>query len=239
MKDPSQPIISASNLEKSYGVLNALRGLSFEVNSGEFIVIFGPNGAGKSTLLKILSTILKPTSGTVLIGDNDVIKGPDKVRNLIGLVSHESYLYDNLSALENLKFFGDLYGLESSEERAKELLQTMQLDNRGQDLIGNYSRGMKQRVSLARALIHDPDILLLDEPFNGLDILGISIVNQILKTLKAEGKTILMSTHNFDECIGIADIILVIVRGEIKYQNTQALNKEQFLEIYSGLVDTN
>jgi ABC-type multidrug transport system ATPase subunit len=239
MEENNQILISASNLQKSYGVLYALRGLDFEIKTGEFIVIFGPNGAGKSTLLKVLSTILKPTSGAVLIGTHDAVKDSDRVRNLIGLVSHESYLYENLSAVENLKFFGDLYGVQNSDERAKELLETMHLWSRGDELIRNYSRGMKQRVSLARALIHNPEILLLDEPFNGLDILGTSIVNRILTGLKTKGKTILMSTHNYDECIDIADKILVIVRGEIRYQNSKVLKKEEFLELYRGLVDKN
>ncbi len=231
-------MISVNNLQKTYGGISALKGLHFEISKGEFVLIFGPNGAGKSTLLKILSTILAPTEGEVYIDDINIYKTSHEIRRRIGFVSHEPFLYENLSALENLVFFAGLYNVDNPLNKAKEILETLQLDARENELVRNYSRGMKQRVALARALIHEPDILYLDEPFSGLDLLGTSIITNILKNLKAQGKTILMSTHSFDDCADLAHRILVLINGQIAFM-TSDVNKDNFKQKYLELVSIN
>jgi len=232
-------MISVTNLQKTYGGISALKGLEFEISKGEFVLIFGPNGAGKSTLFMILSTLLAPSHGEILINKVNLNNNTNEIRKIIGLVSHEPYLYENLSALENLKFFADLYDIDNSLKKAKELLVTLELEGREHELIRNYSRGMKQRVALARALIHEPDILLLDEPFSGLDIFGISIVIEILRKLKLAGKTILMSTHNYDESIDLADKIFVLVNGKIKLEISEIFSRDRFMETYRELIYKN
>lgn len=225
-------IISISNVTKSYGGMNALRNLSFDIHMGEFVVLFGPNGAGKSTLLKILSTVLNPTEGRVSISDIPDDDSTDR-RSKIGFVSHESYLYENLTAYENLVFFGKLYGLRNPAERAGILLDRMNMSNRAHELVKNYSQGMKQRIALCRAIIHDPGIVIMDEPFNSLDLTGVIIITELLKDLKSKGKTILMSTHNYEVTLELADRILVLVEGELKLNSLSAISKDQLNEIYS------
>ncbi len=228
-------MISASNIHKSYGSIFALKGIDFEANKGEFTLIFGPNGAGKSTLLKTLSSLLSPTKGQVIIDGIDAYKNSNDIRRRIGFISHEPYLYENLGALENLIFFAELYNINEPEIKANELLKTLQLDNKSYELIKNYSRGMKQRVALARALIHEPDILFLDEPFSGLDLIGSSIITDILRGLKQEGKTIVMSTHSFDDCADLADKIAVLISGQIVY-TTSEIDRDSFKTKYLELV---
>lgn len=225
-------MISVSNLTKSYGGIFALKNLNLEISPGEFVVLFGPNGAGKSTLLKILSTVIKPTEGDISISDTASDNLTD-ARSKIGFVSHESYLYENLTAYENLVFFGRLYGLRKPAERADFLLDKMNISNRAHDLVKNYSQGMKQRIALCRAVIHDPCILYLDEPFNSLDLPGINIIINLLKELKSDHKTILMSTHNYEQSIEMADRTLVLVDGELKLNSMSVISKEELNEIYS------
>ena len=224
-------MILVSNLTKSYGGIYALKNLNLEISPGEFVVLFGPNGAGKSTLLKILSTLLKPTKGDIAISDIASDNLTD-ARSKIGFVSHESYLYENLTAYENLVFFGRLYGLRKPAERADFLLDKMHISNRAHDLVKNYSQGMKQRIALCRAVIHDPCILYLDEPFNSLDLPGINIIINLLKELKSDHKTILMSTHNYEQSIDLADRTLVLVDGELKFNSMSVISKEELNEIY-------
>lgn len=231
-------MISVKNLHKTYGGTSALKGLDFEISKGEFVLVFGPNGAGKSTLLKILSTILAYSEGEILLDNSNITKNSNEIRKQIGFVSHEPFLYENLSALENLVFFAGLYSVDNPLEKSKEILITLQLDSRENELIRNYSRGMKQRVALARALIHKPDILFLDEPFSGLDLIGASIITNILRELKNKEKTILMSTHNFDDCADFAERILVLVDGKIIF-TTSNVDKDNFKSKYIELINAN
>lgn len=231
-------MISVNNLHKTYGGHTALGGVDFEISRGEFVLLFGPNGAGKTTLLKILTTILSPTKGDVSVNDTPVTQNSNEIRTQIGFVSHDPFLYENLSALENLVFFAGLYNVAEAENRAKELLETLQLSSRENELVRNYSKGMKQRVAFARALIHSPDIIFLDEPLSGLDLIGASIITDILGEYKSQGKTILMSTHNLDDCAGLADRIIVLVSGKIRLTTTERdreIFKNKYIEIIKGI----
>lgn len=180
---------------KSYGRIKALRGIDLKVAWGEFLAIFGPNGAGKTTLIRILSSAVKPTFGDALISGFKL--GSEGARSSVGVVSHKPFLYGNLTAEENLLFFGKLYKIENLHRRVEELLRLVGVHHRRKDPVKVLSRGMIKRVSLARALVNDPDVLLLDEPYSGLDVEGVKSFNALLKDLNDEGRTIVMTTHNF------------------------------------------
>jgi heme exporter protein A len=225
--------IIAEGVTKSFGNIQALRGVDLRVKRGEFFTIFGPNGAGKTTLIKLLATLTKPTSGKVIIANHDIKKEPDKVRTLIGVISHDPYLYENLSALENIKFFASLYGIPKTEEKALETIKQVGLDSRMHDLVRTFSRGMKQRLAVARAIVHAPKILLLDEPYTGLDQHGGRIFGEMLKWLKSENRTIVMTTHNLPEGLEISDRVAILSGGRIIYESdARGVELTGFKEIY-------
>ncbi len=225
--------IIVESVAKSYGNFQALQGVDLRVKRGEFLTVFGTNGAGKTTLIKLLSTLTKPTSGKITLANHDIKKEPDKVRSLIGVISHDPYLYENLSAIENLKFFASLYGIPQAEEKAIEMIKQVGLESRMHDLVRTLSRGMKQRLAVARAIVHDPNILLLDEPYTGLDQHGSRIFGEILKLLKSQTRTILMTTHKIEEGLGISDSVAILSGGRIVYEcDPRGVEIERFKEIY-------
>jgi heme exporter protein A len=173
-------MIELRKLTKSFGSKYALRGVNLRVMPGESLVIFGPNGAGKSTLIRILSSLSRPTSGTVHIGGLDLATHADGIRRHLGVVSHAPLLYDNLTAEENLRFFAGLYGMSQPEPRITLLLTQVGLTTRRGDLVRTFSRGMVQRLAIARALLHDPQVLLLDEPDTGLDPQAAEMLHDLL-----------------------------------------------------------
>jgi len=211
----SQYDIQADGLRKSFGNFEVLRGVDLHVKKGEFFTLFGPNGAGKTTLIKLLATLTDPTSGNLSVGGFDVKKEVNNIRSTIGVISHDAYLYDNLSALENITFFGTLYGLDDIDNRARYVIKHLGLERRMNDIVRTFSRGMKQRLSVARAIVHDPKILLLDEPYTGLDQNGSQIFGEILSDLKSNKRTILMTTHNIDEGLDLSDRIGILSKGKI------------------------
>ena len=225
--------ILTEGLTKSFGNIQALKSINLRVKRGEFLTIFGPNGAGKTTLIKILSTLSKPTAGSVIISKNDLKKEPQKVRRVVGVISHEPYLYGGLSALENICLFATMYGISNPKERSIEVIMKLGLENRMHDLVRTFSSGMKQRLAVARAIVHDPSVLLLDEPFTGLDQHGIKILRDMLSILRSQDRTILMTTHNISEGLDLSDRVLILSRGEIVYEGiTKGLEGERFKEIY-------
>ncbi len=229
----NKSIIKVENLTKKYGYLKALDGISFELVEGDFLSVFGPNGAGKSTLLKILSTQTKLSSGSVFFDNISVQKLPDAFRNSFGIISHLPFLYENLSAMENLNFYGKLYNVDNLKERIKELLNKVELYKRRNDLVRNYSRGMLQRLSIARALIHNPRIILLDEPYTGLDQHASFILSEILKEQFEDKKTIIMVTHNLSIGFDLASKIAILNHGKLKLmEEKNNLNKNNFEQIY-------
>ncbi|MGE5443484.1 MAG: ABC transporter ATP-binding protein [Ignavibacteriales bacterium] len=225
--------IIAEGITKSFGNIQALTGIDLRVKKGEFLTVFGPNGAGKTTLIKLLSTLTKPTSGKLIIANHDMKREPDKVRSLIGVISHDPYLYGNLSALENIKFFASLYGVSQAEEKAIEVIKQVRLGNRMHDLVRTFSRGMQQRLAVARAVIHEPRILLLDEPYTGLDQHGGRIFGDLLKWLKSQNRTIIMTTHNLPEGLEISDRVAILDKGKIIYESeVGGFEITRFKEIY-------
>lgn len=192
-----------------------LRGIDLTIHKGETVAILGPNGAGKSTLLKVLAVLMKPTSGTVQMNGWNLKKQQLKIKKILGYLPHSSLLYDHYSPLENLIFFGKLYGVDDVERRAVSLIKEVGLSFFLNEPVKNFSRGMIQRIAIARAIIHEPEVLLLDEPHTGLDQGAISILNNVIVSMKVKGTTTLMVTHDFKQAAEICDRIIIMKNGKI------------------------
>ncbi len=212
-------IIEVEKLSKAFGLLPVLQGLNFSIDRGEFVMLFGANGSGKSTLLRLLSGLSKPTAGAIRIGGWELPREALAVRAQIGLVAHRPLLYENLTASENLDFFGKLYGMKADErqERGRQLLQRVGLSRRAGSLVRTFSRGMKQRLSIARALLHQPDLLLLDEPYSGLDQAACDLLDELLLEAKEARRTIILSTHQLTRAPEIAVRALLLSDGKIVF----------------------
>lgn len=208
-------MIEGINLSKTYGNKNVLRDISLTIPKGEFTAILGPNGAGKSTLLKILALMSKPDSGEVKIGKQSFVNLKGELKRKIGILSHSSFLYPELTAYENLQFYGRLYDVRHLEEQIISVIKKVGLLLALNEPVYTFSRGMLQRLSIARALIHSPEVIFLDEPFTGLDQQGISLLQDVLKDLKSSQKTILIVTHSFEQGMEDVDRILIINKGQI------------------------
>lgn len=231
MGDLSAPGISIRQLTKTYGRFRALHRVDMEVAPGSFLALFGPNGAGKSTLLGIIAGLVRPSRGQVLL-DGDVITGDrdESLGERIGALSYQTYLYDELTVRENLRFYGKLYGIKNGEERIEELLRTVGMDARAGSPVRTLSRGMRQRVALARALLHDPDVLLLDEPYSGLDQDALVMLKTILT---ARNKTILLVTHDLARGLESADRVAILNRGRLVFEaGTRDLSRVDFEQAY-------
>ena len=227
-------------LTKAFGSHRVLKNIDLVIKRGEFVTIFGPNGAGKTTLIKIMSTLVAPSGGSVIVDGFDVMKKPVEIRSLIGVISHETYLYSDLTAEENLRFFGQMYNMDKDklESRIDELLQEVGLEYRSNDRVGTFSRGMKQRLSIARAMIHKPSILLLDEPYTGLDQHAASTFEKVLLGLDAKNTTKVMISHNIERSLKLCDRILILTEGSIVFdeQRHEVGSAEDFKERYEFFV---
>ncbi len=215
-------MIEVKNLKKSFSDKEVLKGLSFSIKSGEFYGLLGPNGAGKTTTISILSSLLPPDSGEIQINDLDLKTNTNKIKSIIGVVPQEIALYNELSAMENLKFWGGLYNISGSElnNRAKELLQLVGLENRKDEKVKDYSGGMKRRINIAAALIHKPKILFMDEPTVGIDPQSRNLIYEIIEKQKKEGVTIIYTTHYMEEAERFCDRIAIIDEGKIIVEGT-------------------
>ncbi|MEL7664920.1 MAG: ABC transporter ATP-binding protein [Methanosarcina mazei] len=211
--------VSIRKLSKVFGKNPVLKSLDLDLEKGEFAVIFGPNGAGKTTLLKLISTLITPTEGSVFVSGFNVVEEPEKARREIGLLSHESYLYGELSAKENLRFFGQMYGIKAQEleERISSLLEDTGLVAKKDERVSTFSRGMKQRLSIARALLHRPSILLLDEPYTGLDPGASLVFENLIKSLEFQKSTKLMVSHDLERGFALSSRLLILNKGKFVY----------------------
>jgi heme exporter protein A len=208
-------MIAVRELSKRFGYRWALKNVSLEVKRGEIAAILGPNGAGKSTLLRILATLAKPTLGEYHIAGLRLPDEAIEARRQIGFLAHQPLLYEELSAEQNLAFFARLYGLKRPRRRISELLKKFDLELRGEEPVRNFSRGMQQRLAIARALLHKPRVLLLDEPHSGLDRKTVEIIDKLLLSLAKSGVTILFATHDLQRAQHLARRIFVLVDGEL------------------------
>lgn len=216
MVDRSAPGISIRQLTKSYGRFRALNRVDMDVAPGSFLALFGPNGAGKSTLLGIIAGLVRPSRGQVFLDGDEITKDRDEsLGRRIGVLSGQTYLYDELTVLENLRFYGSLYDVDNRRERIEELLHTVGMEGRSGSSVRTLSRGMRQRVALARALLHDPALLLLDEPYSGLDQEALVMLKTILA---ARDRTILLVTHDLVRGLEAADRVAILNRGRLVFK---------------------
>lgn len=208
-------MLEIKNLSKVLGERPVLRNLSLEVNKGEILAVTGPNGAGKSTLFKCAAGLMKPGGGKIFLDGRPVKRNSPEVKRKIGFLGHEPFLYPSLSAVENLRFYGKLYKVKDLDEKAFELLRKVGLHYFKDMPVHSFSRGMIQRLAIARVLLPEPEILLLDEPHTGLDRDGLALFNGILLEKKAEGAAILLITHDFSQVETLADRALLLKKGKI------------------------
>ncbi|MEE8389168.1 MAG: heme ABC exporter ATP-binding protein CcmA [Anaerolineae bacterium] len=229
-------MIETHDLTKSFGPRAALAGVDLSVEVGEFVTLVGPNGAGKTTLLRILATLTRPTSGTLRIAGLDPSQAGDDVRRRIGFLSHRTLLYDDLTAKQNLSFYARMYDLDDGTVRIESLLKQVNLTTRQHDLVRTFSRGMQQRLSVARAVLHRPQVLLLDEPYTGLDPNATQALTDLLAELTEEGCTVLLTTHNLERGVTMGQRVVVLVKGKLVYdERREAINPATFHDTYRAL----
>ena len=231
-------IIEVENLSKTFGLRPVLRSVSFGLARGEAIVLLGQNGSGKSTLLRLLAGLSKPTAGVIRIGGWQMPQEAMAVRRQIGLVSHQPLLYANLSARENLEFFGKLYGMPKDErgERIGAALEQVSLAQRADSLARDLSRGMQQRLGIARATLHQPEILLMDEPFTGLDQAAAATLEQLILSAQREQRTLIVATHQLGRAPALAGRALILARGQIAFDGHIAkMSAASLGEMYAGI----
>jgi heme exporter protein A len=205
--------LEAVGLERAFGSQRAVDGISFALAPGQLLTVLGPNGAGKSTLLRILAGGLRPSAGEVRLGGVPLDLRSAAWLRRVGVLSHQSFLYGHLTARENLRFYGDLYDLDDLAERVEAGLASVDLTARGDDQVRTYSRGMRQRLALARTLLHEPDVVLLDEPYTGLDAHAAAVLRGVLGTLRDGRRTVVLVTHNLTEGLELGDRVAIQVRG--------------------------
>jgi heme exporter protein A len=208
-------MIEIRGLTKAFGPRAALAGVDLEIGAGERVLLVGSNGAGKTTLLRILATLSRPTSGVVRVAGCDVTRADARIRRMIGFLSHESFLYDDLTARQNLRFYARMYGVRETDARIEFLLHAVGLERRADDLVRVFSRGMQQRLAVARAVLHAPSLLLLDEPYTGLDSAAAEALTAHLETLTESGCTLLLTTHHPAEEGQLARRVVMMSSGQI------------------------
>lgn len=227
-------MIKIQGLTKNYGLNAVLRGVNLHVHPGEFVTLVGSNGAGKTTLMRIVAAMLRPSSGQVQIGGWGLPEHAEKVRRHIGLVSHHALLYGDLTAAENLSFFARLYQLDNQEERIANALRLVGLAARQRDPVRSFSRGMLQRLTIARATLHEPDVLLLDEPYTGLDQDATRLLDELLRQESERGRTIFMITHDLVRGLDLGHQIAILDRGKIaKIVARESVSPAEFLALYA------
>lgn len=208
-------LIVVSNLHKRYGNKPVLRGVDLSVRAGEVRALLGANGAGKTTLIRLICGLAKADKGTIALGGVPVSAKLHELRRYVGVVSHQPMLYDSLTGMENLRFFAQLYGVRDAQSRCEAALRQVDLYSRREDMVRTYSRGMVQRLAIARATLHNPPVLLLDEPDTGLDPASAAALQQLLRSLGNAARAILLTTHNVQRALGWADSVSVLANGRM------------------------
>jgi heme exporter protein A len=231
MAPQTDPEIVAAGLGRSFGRRAVVADLSFTVARGGFLALFGRNGAGKTTTLRLLATLLRPSAGSVTVAGHDARRDPAAVRRAVGLISHEPLLYRDLTARENLRFYADMYGVADPAARVDELLERLELGHRRGDPVATLSRGMRQRLAIARALLHRPRVLLLDEPDAGLDARAVELLDRLLAEIRGE-HTFVLSTHDLRRGLELADQVVVLDGGRAVFRAHGALDPADVLAVY-------
>jgi heme ABC exporter ATP-binding subunit CcmA len=231
-------MITASGLRKSYRMTPVLEDVSLELGAGQCLALLGPNGAGKTTLLRMLATLIRPSGGALTVAGVDALKHPEMVRERVGMLAHGSYLYEDLTAVENLRFWSAMNGVDASAERLLGALQQVELDGVADERVRTFSAGMKRRLALARVVLRAPKVLLLDEPFTALDQRGRKWLGEFLLDFKAAGGAIVTATHSFASALGIADRLVILAGGRVVLdRSSDGLSWESLLRLYDSLTD--
>jgi heme exporter protein A len=226
-------MITVKKLVKRFGPKVVLRGLDFEVESGEFVALLGPNGAGKTTFLRILASLSRPAMGTVNIAGYQLPNQAAAVRRRLGVVSHLPLLYGDLTAEENLRFYGRMYGIPKMEARITKVLEIVGLAPRRRDLVRTFSRGMQQRLAIGRAVLHDPEVMLFDEPHTGLDQDACEMLDTVLQEVAARGRTVVMTSHDLARTADLASRFDVLSKGKIVASaQREEMEPDQILSFY-------
>ncbi len=234
------PMIEVRKLVKRFGPKAVLRGLDFQVSQGEFVALLGPNGAGKTTFLRILSSLARPSMGEIRVAGYLLPSQAGAVRQRLGVLSHQPLLYADLSAESNLRFYGRLYGVPALDDRIDEVLALVGLSGRRRDLVRTYSRGMQQRLAIGRAVLHDPEVLLLDEPYTGLDQDASQMLDQVLQQVATQGRTIVMTSHDLARTAEIASRFDVLSRGVIVASGNRGdVEPDNLLAFYRQALQSN
>lgn len=215
-------MIQLSKLTKTYGHRPVLRGINLHINEGEFVTLLGANGAGKTTLLHIVASLSRPTAGDVFINGYRLADAASELRRFIGLVSHKTLLYDDLTGEQNLRFYARMYDVPQAADRIKTVLNQVGLLRRAGDPVRTYSRGMQQRLAIARAILPNPPILLLDEPDTGLDQHAADMLTTLLHAVDVSQRTILMTTHNLERGLSLGNRLVILAKGKIVYDTPRA-----------------
>jgi len=226
-------MIEVKKLVKRFGLKTVLRNLDFQVQSGEFVALLGPNGAGKTTFLRILASLSRPTMGEVRVAGYRLPDQASAVRRRLGVVSHLPLLYGDLCAEENLAFYGRMYGVPELNQRISEVLDLVGLSARRRDLVRTFSRGMQQRLAIGRAVLHDPEVMLFDEPHTGLDQDACAMLDRVLKEVAVRGRTVVMTSHDLARASDLASRFDVLSRGVIvaSVQQTE-MGTDRLLDFY-------
>ncbi|MBE0416698.1 MAG: ABC transporter ATP-binding protein [Coriobacteriia bacterium] len=228
--------VEVRDLTRTFGARKALDRVSFDLPTGAFLSVFGPNGAGKTTLVKVLTTLTAPSKGTARVSGFDVVADAVELRSRIGLISHNPLLYPDLSAEENLAFFADMYGVADAGTRVRELLVAVELDHRRLDLVRTFSRGMLQRLSIARALLHGPEVLFLDEPYSGLDPHAVEILDSLIEQIRAN-HTFVMISHDLNKGLALCSHALILAKGKVVLSAPRTeIDENQFAATYRATV---
>ena len=229
-------LLQAEGLTRAFGGRRAVHGVTLELDAGECLALFGPNGAGKSTLLRLLAGLLKPTAGTARI-NGQPLRGDTAARGQVGFISHQSMLYGPLTVRENVELAARLYGVREPAAAAMQALGEMRVLDRAESPVRSLSRGLQQRVSIARAMVHRPRVLLLDEPYTGLDALGAATLTEMLARLRADGATLVLVTHNIAEGLDVATQAAVMHRGRVvRRERREELDADRYADTYRELV---
>jgi heme exporter protein A len=231
-------MITVRSLTKRFGLKTVLRGLDFTVETGEFVALLGPNGAGKTTFLRILATLSRPTLGEVRIAGGRLPGQAAQVRRKLGVVSHMPLLYGDLTAEENLRFYSQMYGVENESLRVMEVLELVGLTLRSRDLVRTFSRGMQQRLAIGRAVLHDPEVMLFDEPHTGLDQDACVMLDTVLREVAARGRTVVMTSHDLARAADLASRFDILSRGVIVASvHRKDINPNDLLAFYRSAVE--
>ncbi len=226
-------VIEVRRLVKRFGLKTVLRGLDFSAEAGEFVALIGPNGAGKTTFLRILASLSRPSLGEVRVAGYALPRESAAVRRRLGIVSHQPLLYGDLTAEENLRFFARIYHLPQPHQRIDEVLKMVGLSARRRDLVRTFSRGMQQRLAIGRAVLHDPDVMLFDEPYTGLDQDAAAMLDEVLQRVAAKGRTVVMTSHDLARTQALATRFDVLSRGVIAASRRRSeLGSDNLLDFY-------